>query len=231
MTIVLSSSRLATSTSSFITSSSAAGSSPLNGSSMSRSCLRLHELLRDRDALPLAARELRRIEARRGRPSPKRSSSSRARFLAPRRASCRCRRPPAPGCRAPCGGAAADSPGRRRRPRPAASGLPSGPSTVPASGASSPAMMRRRRVLPTPEGPSSPTTCPVIVARAHAVLDLEADARRGSSVCRRALGETSSDVERARSPSSRSARRQRGHRARARDGVRAERRRMSTPMP
>src|SRR5690349_6292683 len=36
------------------------------------------------------------------------------------------------------------------------------PSTRPESGASSPAMMRSSRVFPTPEGPSRPTTWPVV---------------------------------------------------------------------
>ena len=33
-----------------------------------------------------------------------------------------------------------------------------------------------RRVLPTPDGPSSATTCPVTSAGAHAILDLQRDA-------------------------------------------------------
>ena len=120
-----------------------------------------------RDALPLAAGELRRDSGRRGRRAGPASSSSwtRRRISAsagrwPRGARAgRRRRSRRPSC-----GGRARSAGRRsrrcvaRRARRVASS-PSN-STVPRSATSSPAMMRSSVVLPEPDGPSSASSAP-----------------------------------------------------------------------
>ena len=174
MTMVLSSSRLATSTSSFDHVVERRRIEAAERLVHQQELLRPHELLRDRDALALAARELRRDRSRRGRARPKRSSSSAGAWRA---ASARGRPLAMPGDHEVAEHGAVpeqrvvledDADRARRAAAPCACRV-----IAPGVGPSSPAMMRSSRVLPTPEGPSSATTWPVTSAGADAIDDLK----------------------------------------------------------
>ena len=156
---------------------------------------RVHrEGARERDALPLAARELVRAPRRRGRRAG-RARGARPPSRRPRAAGRAGRAARTRRSRARSGGRRGRSPGRRspRRASGRASSVTSSPErrTRPASGSSRPAMIRSTVDLPAPDGPSTAVIAPV-----GAVNDTSATAGGPSSVKRRARFRTSTLIAR-----------------------------------
>ena len=145
----------------------------------------------ERDALLLAAGQLRRIMVRAARPSPTAASSARARARTRRRrrrARAAPRRSPAPSwsgsggrtgtrCRH-CGRGSAPA-----RPRRACPGPAPATATVPVSGRSSPAITISSVDLPEPDGPTRPTASP----RAYMQIDILEDMDAGGAVAEREI--------------------------------------------
>ena len=230
--MVFSSCRLATSLISRAHVLHGDGVEPGEGLVHQQEVLAAHELLGDGHALPLAARELAGVEA--GAVLQPEALQEAQGLLAarPRRRGRPGARPPS-GCPAPCGAANSGYCWATTPTIPRSTGTPFSPiSTCPRVRLVRPARMRKKQVLPMPEGPSRPTHLARHLARAVEVLHLQVHVAQ-DQVAAQGRARRPSPSGWSRRTRRHGARRRRRHQRRSRVsvGVGAATRRFRAPMP